>query len=105
MAPILAYDPNNPAIYNQANANLLANAAANHVNMNAVNALNGHQDLNTIQQMQMLILQEQQQLDVTLKDENPNDRFKRYQAAYAKILQHQSYSNQASLQQLSAANA
>lgn len=105
MAPILAYDPNNPAMYNQANANLLANAAANHVNMNAVNALNGHQDLNTIQQMQMLILQEQQQLDVTLKDENPNDRFKRYQAAYAKILQHQSYSNQASLQQLSAANA
>jgi len=55
------------------------------------------QELNTIQQMQMLILQEQQTLDATLKDENPNDRFKRYQAAYAKILQHQSsYGQQAS---------
>lgn len=81
--PIL-YDPNNPY------------------------SMNLHQtlqpELNSIQQMQMLILQEQQTLDATLKDENPNDRFKRYQAAYAKILQHQSaassYGQQANLNQL-----
>merc|ERR1711881_694625 len=64
------------------------------------------QELNTIQQMQMLILQEQQTLDATLKDENPNDRFKRYQAAYAKILQHQSsYGQQASQMQQMGAQA
>lgn len=82
MSPMLAYDPNtNPYQISPNNHPLQPNIQP---------------ELNTIQQMQMLILQEQQTLDATLKDENPNDRFKRYQAAYAKILQHQSsYGQQA----------
>lgn len=84
--PILAWDPNT-------NPYQLANSAQ----------LAAHQqEMNTIQQMQMLILQEQQALDATLKDEDPNARFKRYQAAYAKILQHQSYGQQANIAQMAA---